>query len=224
MNSFIGITIGVISGVTGGSLAYMYYKETKVSKPVEIPKTKWVSVLNLTSQTVNIYDDNNNYLFGITPHDKSMQLSLVSTTDSESTEKKNPDQVFLRSYEFEFDDEKIKQRKSNCKGASTWNYGDGEIVECFVNTRTRTFNDKVLGFEQLEKKMKVDGWANVINSILVDKAVAEHLIAHNKKKDTKRDLNLNIYVPDTDPKSIIRDEKGEIIGVKGVVNYGTIKI
>ena len=43
-----------------------------------------------------------------------------------------------------------------------------------------------------------------------------------KHKNDYSDLDVRILVPDSDPKNSVRDDKGMILGVKGLIDYGRL--
>jgi len=77
--------------------------------------------------------------------------------------------------------------------------------------------DDIEGIEELSKQYDND---KRYNSILVSQMVAEFMM-NNKHKYS--DLDYWVLVPNTDPKYVVRDAKGAIVGVRSLINYGKLK-
>jgi hypothetical protein len=74
------------------------------------------------------------------------------------------------------------------------------------------YYDTVEGIDELPDYYK--NW-----DIITSPMVAEYIMKNqNKYKNKCR----NIFTPDTDPKSVVRDESGKIIGIKRLVFYGCL--
>jgi len=220
MNSIGSGLIGYAAGFLTFGLVKSYFmnkSSTKKSEPLKSGVLANVehSVLNLTPHSINLYDDASNLLFGIKPDEKKMQLRLVS---SQVVENEQGCMYGVLSYNYDFDFTKQLETFMKDRNVYSNNIGSGDFVYGKIPMRSPVVYDKVEGIDQLREYLKMD-YSGTYSSIVVSMMVAEYLISH---KEEFSDLKVHVLVPDSDPKNVVRDTKGAMIGVKGFVSYGKL--
>jgi hypothetical protein len=208
----ISFCVGVLGYAAGFTTSSLLNNTTKKNMKKEEPLSDYHSVLNLTPHCINLYDSTKKFLFGIKAEQKDMQLRLVNT--EESIENKHTSQIVSYNYEFDF----TKPRDEySLQHVVLQNNGEGEFVlGSPIPVRKPIVYNKVEGIEQLREFIKKN---DSYTSIIVSMMVADYMLSH---KEEFSDLKLNVLVPDSDPKSSVRDGSGMILGVKGFIDYGSL--
>jgi hypothetical protein len=209
--------LGVASVSVIGALSYLYTKKSnqkQVKQETEKKSTQSYSALNLTPHSINFYDGKKNLLFGIKP-EKDIQLRLSCSKQADKVT--DTEYIKVGSPHYDFDPKNNEKLKGTEYEVTVGE--NGKFVSGNIPVRNPVIYDTVDGIEKLREKLRGEKDCSY-NSIIVSAMVAEFLSAH---KQDYADLRVKVLVPDNDPKNAVRDEKGVIIGVKGLVEYGSLE-
>lgn len=185
-------------------------KTPSIEKPRNMPY--WP--LNLTPHSINIYDDSDNFLFGIKPEDAKMQLRISSSKSSDKEKLYE-----FQTSNFEWDGKNCDEScftKRNIH--SLYNHHvDLQILYGTIPVKERVVYDTLDGIDELRTVLKD---TDRPNAIIVSTMVAEFMMENMEKYN---DLEIDVLVPNSDPKSSVRDKKtGSILGVRSLINYGKL--
>lgn len=112
------------------------------------------------------------------------------------------------SHEFTANDYTIHDEDSCCTHYDDWLGGDYMVGNIQISNKIEY--DTISGLDD----NKLDGCTIVVSAI-----VAEYLM---KNKDKYWNLCNYVMVPDTNPRNVVRNDEGQIIGVKGLIYYSNL--
>ena len=197
-----------------------YNQMRKTAKKCINPKENTIlssySVLNLTPHTINLYDNSKNLLFGIKTESKEMQLRLV--TNQEANKNTTTSKIVTNNVDFDFTKKDELFMKNQLILLNNVDRDHIDYIYCSIPVQNPVVYDKVEGIENLRKYLSLESGEDY-DTIIVSAMVAEFMINH---KEDFADMNINVLVSNPDPKNIVRDEKGIILGVEGFINYGRL--
>ena len=205
--------ISCISGVVAYNL--MSKSSKKCIKAKENTILSSYSVLNLTPHTVNLYDNFKNLLFGIKTESKEMQLRLV--TNQEVPNNMTTSKIVTNNFDFDF----TKKDEYFMKDQLVLHNVDrdqNDYIYGSIPVQSPVIYDKVEGIDNLRNYLSSESGEDY-DTIIVSAMVAEFMINH---KEDFADMNINVLVPNSDPKNVVRDDKGVILGVTGFIDYGRL--
>ena len=215
------LTLGI------GYLGYSAYKKfNKNSSENEIIKLENLFVKNLTPHKISIYSDDNKFLYSLKPEDKKYQLRLVS--DKESTSE-NIELLSLNYEESFLTLKNTEEGKKLIEKYKLWGWYDdwfgGDYISAKIPIKHPVKYSKVEGLDEVINDSinhyRNEGFNGVPHKydFIVSTMVADYLM---KNKEKYKYSCHKVLVPDTNPGSVVRDEDGKILGVKGLICYGDL--
>lgn len=205
-SSFIGAIIGGL-----GFYCYNKYndKYKKTNNSINTNSSYAYIILNLTPDTINLYDSNNNLLYGIEPEEPEYQLRLCGdehNTSSNSITIVSKNYKLYTDIEFEY----MKQQQIDIFSNNFHDDVDNHISSLFpINTLNKYTH--IEGIDELRTRNYY--------SIIVSKIIGEYLIKHS---DKYKGLCHHVLVPNTEPNSIVCDTYGQILGIRSFIDYGSL--
>jgi hypothetical protein len=154
-------------------------------------------IKNLTPHKLSFYEEEDKHICDIEPVDKADQLRLSSNKSNKSIT-----HIFHTNDCSVYDEDKCSK------------YYNLELDDDYINGKIQ-ISDKV----EYDTITGLNDTKYIGETIVVSSMVAEYLM---KNKEKYWGLCKFVMVPDTNPKNVVRNREGQIIGVKGLIYYGNL--